>query len=84
MACRRYYHCLEENLDISNLYKIAPEYLTRLSQDGDVILAKLFQHAPVIKDYVFLFIIPRQEILSLSLTHLISTEILNKTNTAPA
>jgi hypothetical protein len=30
--------CLEENLDISDLYEIAAEYLARLTQHGDLIL----------------------------------------------
>jgi len=67
IACRRYCHCLEEKRDISNLYKIAPEYLTRLPQDSDIILAILFQNAALIKDCLFTHYTKRRNPLSPSL-----------------
>jgi hypothetical protein len=74
ISCEAFYYMLTrlsmplENLDISDLHEIASENLTRLSQDGDIILAILFQHASDIKDLVFLLVIPVHEVPSLSPT----------------
>jgi hypothetical protein len=53
-----------ENLDISDLDDIAAEYLTRLTQHRDVILTVLFKHSSVVKDLVFLLVIPCYEFSS--------------------
>ena len=66
---------LEENLDVADLDKLPSEYLTRLSQDGDVILTILFQDTSVIKNIVLLTLILRHEFPSLRLTHLVRSEI---------
>jgi len=48
-----------KNINLPDFNKVATKYLTCLSQDSDVILAVLFKHVSVIKDFVFLHIIPR-------------------------
>jgi len=56
--------CLEENLDISYLQEIVAEYLTRLTLHRDVSMTVLFQHPSVIKDLVFLLVVPSHEFSS--------------------
>jgi len=47
-----------KKINIPDFNKVATKYLTFLLQDSDVILAVLFKHVSVIKDFVFLRIIP--------------------------
>ena len=48
---------LDENLDVADLDKLPSEYLTRLSERGDVILTILFQDMSVIRNLVLLTLI---------------------------
>ena len=66
---------LEENLDVADLDKLPSEYLTRLPQNGDVILRILFQDPSVIKYRVLLTVVPRHKFTPFRMTHLIRSEI---------
>jgi hypothetical protein len=74
--------CLEENLYIPDLYEVAAEYLTRLTQHGDVILTVLFQHPSVIKDLVFMLVVPNFEFLLFRHSHFIDAVLTNIRNRA--
>jgi hypothetical protein len=74
VACRADGERLEENFDVTVLYKLPPEYLAGLSQDSDVILTVLLQVASVVKHLVLMTVVPPHEFTPLGMTHLVRSE----------